>query len=49
VLKGSEVQSEDKLTEKKEDEEVDLVYIDLFEPDPDHYRHTYTNKKLSSQ
>ncbi len=38
VLKGSEAQSEDKLTEKKEDEEVDLVYIDLFEPDPAHYR-----------
>jgi hypothetical protein len=34
VLKGSEVQSKAKLAEKKEDEEVDLGYIDLFEPDP---------------
>jgi hypothetical protein len=34
VLKGSEVQSETKLVEKKEDEEVDLGYIDFFEPDP---------------
>jgi hypothetical protein len=38
VLKGSEEQSKAKLEEKKEDEEVDLVYIDLFEPDLTHYR-----------
>jgi hypothetical protein len=49
VLKGSAVQSEDKLSEKKEDEEVDLVYIDLFESDPAQYRQAHVNKKLSPQ
>jgi hypothetical protein len=49
VLKGSESKSEAKVAEKKEDEEVDLVYFDLFEPDPTHYRQTHVNKKLSSQ
>jgi hypothetical protein len=44
VLKGNEVQSEAKLAEKKEDEEVDLGYIDLFEPDPAHYRQAHANK-----
>ncbi len=49
VLKGSEVQSIPKLAEKKEDEEVDLGYIDLFEPDPAYYRQAHANKKLSPQ
>jgi hypothetical protein len=31
VLKGSEVRSTVKMTEKKEDEKVDLGYIDLFD------------------
>ena len=49
VLKGSEVQSKVKLTEKKEDEEVDLGYIDMFESDPAHYRQAYAKKMLSPQ
>ncbi len=49
VLKGSEVQSKVKLTEKKEDEEVDLGYIDMFESDPAHYRQAHANKMLSPQ
>jgi hypothetical protein len=49
VLKGSEVQSEVKVAEKKEDEEVDLGYIDLFEPDPAHYRQAHVNKKILPQ
>ncbi len=49
MLKGSEVKSKAKLTEKKEDQEVDLDYIDLFEPDPVHYRQAHANKKLSTQ
>jgi hypothetical protein len=49
VLKENEAQDGDKLEEKKESEEVDLGYIDLFEPDPDHWWQTHTNKKLSTQ
>ncbi len=49
VLKKNETQDEAKLSEKKEDEEVDLGYIDLFEPDPAHYRQAHANKKLSPQ
>jgi hypothetical protein len=49
VLKENKAQDEDKLAEKKEAEEVDLGYIDLFEPDPAHYRQAHANKKLSPQ
>jgi hypothetical protein len=49
VLKEKKAQDEDKLAEKKEAEEVDLGYIDLFEPDPAHYRQAHANKKLSTQ
>ena len=49
VLKENKAQDEYKLAEKKEDEEVNLVYIDLFESDPAHYRQAHANKKLSPQ
>ena len=46
------MQSSEKEKEKekaKAAEEVDLGYIDLFEPDPAHYAQAYANKKLSTQ
>ena len=49
VLKENKAQDETELAEKKEAEEVDLGYIDLFEPDPAHYRQAHANKKLSPQ
>ena len=49
VLKENKAQDETKLAEKKKAEEVDLGYIDLFEPDPAHYRQAHANKKLSPQ
>ena len=49
VLKENEAQDEAKLAEKKEVQEVDLDYIDLFEPHPGHYRQAHANKKLSTQ
>jgi hypothetical protein len=49
VLKKNETEDEGKVTKKKEVEEVDLGCIDLFEPDPAHYRQVYVNKKLSPQ
>jgi hypothetical protein len=49
VLKENKAQDEDKLAEKKEAEEVDLGYIDLFEPDPAHWWQAHTNKRLSTQ
>ena len=35
--------------EKAKVVEVDLGYIDLFEPDPAHYAQAHANKKLSTQ
>jgi hypothetical protein len=49
VLKENEAQDEAKQTEKKGAEEVDLGYIDLFEPDPAHYWQAQANEKLSPQ
>ncbi len=49
VLKENKAQDETKLAEKKKAEEVDLGYIDLFEPDPAHYQQALANEKLSPQ
>jgi hypothetical protein len=49
VLKKNETQDETKLSEKKEVEEVDLDYIDLFEPDPAHYRQAQDEEKRSAK
>jgi hypothetical protein len=49
ALKENEAQDEAKPAGKSAAEEVDLGYIDLFEPGPAHYRQAHTNKKRSSQ
>ena len=56
TVDGEEIFRVMKLLEKEQEqekakavEEVDLGYIDLFEPDPAHYAQAHVNKKLSTQ